>query len=171
MKPINWLEKHMLGFRDLPEPDREAIFDFALLWSLFEAKALETRASSESITRVVQEWALQGNLADGDFGEGLAYFSNRYFPDGVESNCFSGLNLRSNDNPEFVKRVLRSRNNTNVETAAVVLIITYRLRNNLFHGVKWVYNLSGQRSNFEHSNRALMAALSKVLECRTTIKR
>jgi hypothetical protein len=37
------------------------------------------------------------------------------------------------------------------------------LRNNLFHGVKWAYGIRDQRSNFEHANQALMAAIACVL--------
>jgi len=42
---------------------------------------------------------------------------------------------------------------------AALLIIIYRLRNNLFHGLKWAYNIQGQRSNFAHANYVLMTVL------------
>jgi hypothetical protein len=38
------------------------------------------------------------------------------------------------------------------EVAAALLIIVYRLRNNLFHGVKWAYEIQGQLENFNHGN-------------------
>ena len=44
---------------------------------------------------------------------------------------------------------------------AVVLIIIYRHRNNLFHGVKWENLLAGQLDNFNHANNVLM----KLIEC------
>jgi hypothetical protein len=43
---------------------------------------------------------------------------------------------------------------------AAVLIIVFRYRNNLFHGVKWLYKLKGQLGNFSTANDVLM----KVLE-------
>jgi hypothetical protein len=35
-----WLEARAPGFQDLPDQDRRAIFDFSLLWSLFEAQIM-----------------------------------------------------------------------------------------------------------------------------------
>ena len=44
---------------------------------------------------------------------------------------------------------------------AVVLIIIFRYRNNLFHGVKWQYMLAGQLHNFTAANRVLMKVLER----------
>ena len=45
------------------------------------------------------------------------------------------------------------------EVVAVVLIIVYRYRKNLFHGVKWSYELRGQLENFMHANTILMQGI------------
>lgn len=55
MEPIDWLEQHVTGFQDLPGEDRHAILCFALLWSLFEAKALNARASAHALLALVHE--------------------------------------------------------------------------------------------------------------------
>jgi hypothetical protein len=34
-----------------------------------------------------------------------------------------------------------------------------RLRNNLFHGVKWSYEMKGQLDNFQNANDVLMAVI------------
>ena len=47
---------------------------------------------------------------------------------------------------------------------AVILIVIYRFRNNLFHGVKWEYELRGQLDNFNHANQVLMAAYDQLIE-------
>ena len=57
MNPIQWLEQTVPGFSDLPTEDREAIFHFALLWSLFEAKALHSHASANAILALAHELA------------------------------------------------------------------------------------------------------------------
>jgi hypothetical protein len=49
-------------------------------------------------------------------------------------------------------------------TIAAVLINIYRYRNNLFHGVKWGYELADQLDNFTHANNALMKALDRYGE-------
>ena len=45
------------------------------------------------------------------------------------------------------------------EDAAGLLIVVYRLRNNLFHGLKWAYAIRGQHANFGNANTALARAL------------
>lgn len=118
MNPIEWLELNVPGFSELPEADRAAILHFALLWSLFEAKALQTRASAHSILELVHEWAAQGRLNAQGFEPSLQYFRQRYFQDGVATRHFDGLNLRNNDNPELVREVLGGNNNNPPDAVA-----------------------------------------------------
>ena len=159
MKPIEWLEGHVHGFLELPEADRQAILHFALLWSLFESTALDTRASSAAIVTLVKEWWATGMLRIEPYEKSLRYFQNRYFQDGEPTPQFAGLNLRRNDNPELVRSVF-SRENANVtDSVSALLIVVYRLRNNLFHGEKWAYGIRGQLRNFTEANNVLMATL------------
>ena len=58
-----------------------------------------------------------------------------------------------------MKKVLACEATEREEIAGAVLIIVYRFRNNLFHGVKWSYELQGQLENFTHANAALMQAI------------
>jgi hypothetical protein len=160
MEPIAWLEANVPGFSELPEEERRAISHFALLWSLFEARALQTSASASKILSVVHEWAAQGRLKSEAFAESLRYYRQRYFTNGQPTEYFAGLNLRKTDNPTLVQEVLTGTNNNPADAVAGLLIVVYRLRNNLFHGVKWAYGIQGQRSNFEHANQTLMSALS-----------
>jgi hypothetical protein len=163
MEPIEWLKANVPGFFELREEDRCAILHFALLWSLFEAKALQNRASAHAILGVVHEWSAQGCLKVEEFAVSLQYFRQRYFQNGQPTRYFTGLNLRANDNPSLVQAVLDETNNNPADSVAALLIVVYRLRNNLFHGVKWDYGIQGQRSNFDYANLALMSALSYVL--------
>ena len=45
---------------------------------------------------------------------------------------------------------------TSAETILALLIIVYRLRNNLFHGEKWNYYFKDQLGNFTHASAILM---------------
>ncbi|MBT9161319.1 MAG: hypothetical protein DDT26_02624 [Dehalococcoidia bacterium] len=164
MNPIDWLEQTVLGFSELPSEDREAIFQFALLWSLFEAKALQTRASANSILALVHERAAQNRLAAGDFEPSLRYFRQRYFSAGIATQHYAGLHLRTNDNAVLVQQVLCGANNNPADSVAALLIVIYRLRNNLFHGLKWAYGIQNQRENFEHANAALMTAFTQLAQ-------
>jgi hypothetical protein len=159
MNSIEWLCTKAPGFVDLTEEERLAIMHFSLLWSFFEANALHTNASANRILALVHEWTSTNRLNIEAFSQSLAYFQNRYFDGGTATEFFHGLNLRQNDSPELVKAVLRGENTNPTDCISALLIIVYRLRNNLFHGVKWAYGIRGQLGNFTNANIAIMAAL------------
>jgi hypothetical protein len=159
MSIIKWLEENALGFRDLAEEERSAIMQFSFLWSLFEAKALNTHGNANAILRVSERWEEAGLLTDQTFKRELAYFQNRYCAEGGFTYHFDHLHLRPPDKPDLVQRVLKGEEEDLSEIAAAVLIIVYRFRNNLFHGVKWSYQIRGQLENFNHANAILMQAV------------
>ncbi len=61
----------------------------------------------------------------------------------------------------LVRAVISGSSNDPVARVTTVLIIILRYRNNLFHGVKWSYELAGQFENFTHANNALVTALDR----------
>lgn len=132
---------------------------FVLLWSLFEAKALDTRANASAILSLAHEWQAQGRLDASEFSDQLEHFKTRYFANGQPTDHFNGLHLRNGDNPALVRSVLSGANIDPADSVAALLIVVYRLRNNLFHGLKWSYELRDQLANFNHANSALMGAL------------
>ena len=159
MIPIDWLEQNAPGFRELSEDERTAITDFSFLWSLFEAKALNERGSTDAIVEATKRWTGKGLLPEDIFEPQVAYFRNRYFADGEFTYHFDHLHLRRNDAPDLVKEVLRNEDADPGEVTAALLIIVCRFRNNLFHGAKWSYELRGQLENFNHANMVLMKAI------------
>ncbi len=94
MNAIDWLLKNAPGFRDLSGDERDAIMQFSLLWSLFEAKALKTHSNADSILAVAKQWANKGLLADESFNPERTYFQNCYYADGDFTYHFDHLNLR-----------------------------------------------------------------------------
>lgn len=162
MDPHTWLNQRVPGFGDLSDQEKSAIMHFTLLWSFFEAKALRTNASSNCILTLVHEWAAQNRLNLAPFSQSLTYFKNRYFNGGEFSHLFHGLKLRRGDSPELVKQVLRGESINDADCVAALLIIVYRLRNNLFHGMKWDYDIRYQLDNFKNANNTIMAALETM---------
>lgn len=159
MNPIDWLCAHAPGFAELPEEDRQAIFHFSLLWSFFEAKALHTRGSANAILAVTHEWASRSQLSLTPFQESLAYFRARYVTNGQPTQHFHDLEWRNNDNRTLALSVLKGENTNPADAIAALLIVVFRLRNNLFHGTKWAYGIQGQRENFVHANAVLTCTL------------
>ncbi len=170
MDTIKWLEAYAPGFQALSEAKRREITEFLFLWSLFEAKVLNERGSANVIATCSERWARNDHLTEETFGEELVYFRNRYVVNGQFSHHFDQLHLRVNDEAGLVRRVIIGEDRTPANIAAAVLIIVYWFRNNLFHGLKWSYELQGQLENFEHANKALKRAIELWVEERSGVQ-
>ena len=157
--PIDWLCANAPGFDSLTQEERNAIMHFALLWSFFEAKVLGAQACAKSIVEVSKRWESEARLKPESFSNYLSYFQRRYFKNGKFTDRFDSLRFRKNDNKELVEAVVKGETKNIGEIAAALLIIVYRLRNNLFHGEKWAYGINGQLDNFTNANSLLMLAL------------
>lgn len=156
-----WLEARAPGFSDLPNSDRRAIFDFAFLWSLFEAQLMDNFARADRIREKVDAWVTAGSLGSELYDAELAYFRNRYFAEGKLTRHFPFLYLRPSDQPALVQAVVEGANNDPRDRMLALIMIVWRLRNNLFHGAKWAYGLRDQRENFTHANQVLMRLLER----------
>lgn len=156
---IDWLRAKAHGLNYLSNEEVSAISDFSLLWSLFEARILNTRGSAASICGVVDAWQRAETLDAPSLDPELAYFRRRYFGNGAFTDHFDHLHLRGNDQEPLVRAVIDGSNNDPRDRIAAVLIIIFRYRNNLFHGVKWQYDLADQLGNFTAANAVLMKVL------------
>jgi hypothetical protein len=156
-----WLLEKAPGFQVLPEQDRNEIFNFTFLWSLFEAQVMDNFARADRIGVKVDEWREAGTLSADQYDTELAYFRNRYYKNGEFTHHFPHLQLRPSDQPDIVQSVLNGTNNDPRDRLLTVLMIVWRFRNNLFHGQKWTYQLQDQFSNFTHANQVLMRLLER----------
>lgn len=159
MDAIQWLEANATGFVALRPDERAAPMHFSLLWSYFEAEALRTNGSSNSVSAWVRDLNTRGKLNPTAFSPALDYFKDRYYQGGQFTHHFRALRLRANDSPDLVRAVLSGNNLDPVDSVVALFIIIYRFRNNYFHGPKWAYNLQGQLRNFTAANSSLMAAM------------
>ena len=159
MIAIDWLERNAPGFRELSNDERNVITNFLFLWSLFETKVLDQHGNADTIVKAAKQWTRKGLLTQESFEPQVSYFRNRYYVNGKYTYHFEHLHLRENDLPDLVNKVLQNYDADADELAGAVLIIIYRFRNNLFHGMKWSYELRGQLENFSHANVALMNAI------------
>ena len=155
----DWLERSQPGYQELSGGERSAVAGFSIVWSVFEAQALATNANAENIVRFVDQHAGQLSSLE-PFREALAYFQQRYVSEGSFNHRFAHLNFRRNDRQALVEVVLLGNEQTPTEVIKALLIITFRLRNNLFHGLKWAYEMRDQQSNFEQAT----SVLTKVLD-------
>lgn len=155
MNPIEWVDAHVLGFTNLSAGERDAIMHFSLLWGILEGAVFRPGADAGSMLATARDLQAKGCLNRDDFDNELTYFQNRYVANGAFTEHFRTLYL--NGRPRaLVKSVLKNENNDTCDVVAALLIIVYRFRNNLFHGMKWIDGIQGQLDNFKHANSLLM---------------
>jgi len=159
-KSMEWLQAKAPGFKDLSKDEQDAIIDFSLLWSLFESRILNTEGSARAICHVVETWDHSGTLDTAVVDAELVHFRQRYYAEGEFTGQFYHLHLRKPDREDLVRAVIDGSDDSAYSRVAAALIIVFRYRNNLFHGVKWQYKLKDQLDNFTAANAILM----KVLE-------
>jgi hypothetical protein len=159
MNPSAWLEKTVLGYQLLSDQEREAIKDFSLLWSLYEGTILNARGNADAIIRTINSLKERGKLVLGSCRPAIEYFIARYFDETDLTYAFHELHLRPNDHRPLVEKVIRRKASDDAEVLSAILIIVLRLRNNLFHGVKWSYGIKGQLDNFTNANTLLMSVM------------
>lgn len=161
-----WLTERAPGFQELSAEERAAIADFSIIWSLFEAQCLSTRASAHTIEEYVRPLCAKGLLNDFDTAPFLGYFRNRYVSQGALNDTYRGLKLRDNDLPSLVEAVILGNDSNSGHVVTALLVIAYRLRNNLFHGVKWAYGIAGQMDNFLYASSLLASVMDLEREPR-----
>lgn len=160
-KSGKWLQAKAPGFNQLAKDEQAAITDFALLWSLYESRILNTQGNVRTICDTIEAWHRAGTLDADAFDAELAYFRQRYYANGAFTNHFDDLHFRAPDREALVRAVIDGSDNDARNRVAAILIIVFRYRNNLFHGVKWQYNLEGQLGNFTTANDVLIRVLER----------
>ena len=136
MDPTTYLLERVPGYADLDAEERKAIQEFSLLWSAFEGSVLENSASPGRLLKLPSSLEDAGRLDPPVFEGPLAYWRDRYFADGGPTPHYAGLHMErtTKQNHALVRTVLTGEEWTPVRVLQALLLIVYRLRNNLFHG-------------------------------------
>lgn len=136
--------------------DFNAIKDFLLLWSLFEDKVFHNNFIIDRAASLINE-KNENDLNVPEFNKVYIYFKQRYCINNVILfEIFENLHFRGNDRKAFVKQTLLAPNPSIQDKVLTSMIIIYRFRNNLFHGLKDMTNIKSQKNNFIHANKFLM---------------
>lgn len=163
---LKWLAERDDGIGNLPWEDQREAMEFSMLWTYFEARFFQTRASPKAIRDFATALDESGCIQIDVLSESLEYLCDRYVRDGKFTEYFVGLNLRENDNVPLIKNVLLGIETSPRALLIFCLAIVLRYRNNLFHGVKWSYALKGQRGNFKVANQILMSVAEMAMKSR-----
>lgn len=161
--PLIWL-RNRVGIEALPDSAFDAAMNFALLWMYFEGQACETVANPNRLRDFVKDlYSRKLAALTGKLQEPLLYFRSRYADVQHDQERF----LRRLGDPARIKPVdrdaiilaLSDRVVDEVDIAIGLLLICYRIRNNLFHGSKQIPTLQQQEVLFANVGHVLIVFL------------
>lgn len=147
----NTIRQHIPNFEGLQDEEKQEISSFTWLWSTFEGKHCRTNASPDKLSRFAESHPIKCPDVDQAWG----YFHERYLTDIDAAVRFA--HLMGNRNGAIRTGISEGLIDTASEEDKLnaLLLIVYRLRNNLFHGVKGQYGFADQLENFQHANKLL----------------
>ena len=93
----------------------------------------------------------------------MSYFAKRYR--GTDLTQVLHFRKSEKNKCDFVTKVIRETDVENIETVDMIKAlgyIVYRLRNNLFHGIKPFISLHEQNRNFMEANMILIAIIDAI---------
>ncbi len=161
-----WLTQHQTGYSDLTPDDRDAIREFALLWTVFEVQTLFGDGRISAIIAYVDEFAQAAEdesrkLLTAPFIPHIAYFRAQFIdPENGETNAiFNRLNFQDPEHKQLVSQALVRLSEETPELVKALLIIVHRLRDNLFKGLRWHHCKNRQRDDLYHASKVLMKAV------------
>ncbi|MCM0228816.1 hypothetical protein J8L04_17010 [Bacteroides fragilis] len=140
----------------LTDKDYNGLTEFLLLWNLFEDRLFENNFRIEKAERYIDDYI--GEFNSNECNKVFKYFKNRYTNVDlgiITYPTFEKLNFRANDRKEFVDDVLVTESPSLRDKILASIIIIFRYRNNLFHGLKDVTQINYQQSNLVTANKML----------------
>ncbi|WP_394495605.1 hypothetical protein [Shewanella sp. ENK2] len=158
MNASDWIIENLEHPEVLESNTLNSLGNFTMMWAIFEASEGEERNNMlGQITLFSNRIAEHApvTLIDEEF----SYWKDRYIANGEQTNKFRHLRLSDARQEELLLTTLSSEHPTFRDKLESCLLIVYRYRNNMFHGMKDVRKLNDQKNNF------LMATslLQKVL--------
>lgn len=159
-----WIAQKTQGGTHLSLEAQQAVGSFAIMWSFFESTVCGNRASIATFERVIEQYdASQVPPATAKALESsLAFWRFRYRSTSGVAPRFDGLNFRSGDRRELVEKVISGNASDRRAEVFALMIIVYRLRNNLFHGIKTLVMLNDQVENLTNASRCLAALMEAI---------
>jgi len=151
-----WINTNCLGGDALRPETFDVISSFTLMWNFFEGVMCANRAHIGAF-EILSDKISQHLSLSAEIEAAVRFWAARYVSGANFNHLFQGLHFRPRDCPERVEAVLRGEKTDPRSQLLAVMIITYRLRNNLFHGLKTIDTLNEQAPNLAIACRVLAA--------------
>jgi hypothetical protein len=150
----SWFRQSLRGAPQLKPKTIKIVAGFTLLWNLFEDRLCDNNANVrtfENITRDLTNSSKLENLVN----KSMTFYQERYVQGQEMKYIFDELYFRNGDRKEYVESVLKGGMFEINDKVLALLIIAYRIRNHLFHGLKSVDNWDEQAKNISEASRIL----------------
>jgi hypothetical protein len=158
VRASEWIKENVDGCSYLKPETTELISDFTLMWSVFEASEGNDTELVQQIhnlsCRLAQDMPLDAvdDLVD--------YWANRYIRCDKAKEHSRYLKFRDRRQRALVMETLANPDANLQQKLESCLLIVYRYRNNMFHGLKSILRMNGQKENFIHAISLLQRVLS-----------
>ena len=149
MRVDDWISKFLREGMCINKETIVTLSDFTLIWGIFEGAECEGNANKAAFESFSKRAASNANIQD--LVKLVRFWRLRYVESSCLNDCFKGLNLRGSDAGAIVEQVLLNRPASEREYILALVTIVFRLRNNLFHGLKTINTLDSQRENLNHA--------------------
>lgn len=150
---LEWV-KNKYNYLEFDENRIRHILYFGIIWNIFEKECCNNDAricQSDQIALKLSPITIP--LLD----DICMYFYTRYIKDGQATRKFVDFKFHSSARKDRVEAILKKNTqSTQVEKIEALLIIVFRLRNNLYHGEKTPDIFYEQDENFKYANQLLM---------------
>jgi hypothetical protein len=159
--PLDWVNDYTQPAVRIDQEVFGPILQFSLMWNLFERDACGKQATPLNIERAVRDAFSAGLLSVEPFAEHLTYFRDRSQRNGMTiDNYFAALNMSDASAKNIVRGMLAGSLTDPNNLILALLLVTHRVRNNLFHGEKEVALLHSQVELFRVINSLLATYLT-----------
>lgn len=160
----DWISENTYGGTRMSAEASAAVANFTTMWNFFEGTVCENKANVATFERVSRRFdpSLMRDITLKTLEQCLLFWQFRYQMPGGFGHRFDNLYFRSNDRRHHVEAVIQGRITNSQEVALALMIIVYRLRNNLFHGIKGVDMLNDQVQNLDNASRCLAGLLEGI---------
>ena len=152
-----WLAANIEQARGVSDAAWKTVADFALLWSLFEAELCDAYADAPKLAKLADRFG--GSALGEPMHQAFSFWRNRYVEGTGTNERFNEL-FKKPTGRNIAEPVLLAANPDDASKLRCILIVVYRLRNNLFHGNKEIRSFNDQKQNLDHG----IAVLATIME-------
>lgn len=157
MRAIEWISLEIMGGEELERCTLESVSDFVLYWAIFEGSEIDRQDTVGAIRHFACRIA--GTIDLGELETAREYWRQRYVSGDRVNDTFGGLQFSCEGHKVIAAKPLLEGTSDGFEVVHGLLMIVYRLRNNLFHGEKDVTRLDEQRENLFHGGEVLRVVM------------